>query len=243
MKVQTKQELARTLDYSILPKQTTREEILFGCQKAREYHFAALYTSSSYWTPLVAKELADCPDIEIGTGISFPFGTAPIEVKTYEMKKALSDGCTAIDMVINCGALRSGDVATVREEVRRLVDLCRGRAVSKCIFDVCFLTEAEIKTVCDLVLEYGVDYAKTSTGQFEGPTLGQVLLMKKLLAGTPIKLKVAGVKFPRPQNAVTFLNAGADRIGTRAAVEIVEAWDQLLAAGLVCPCQSEAAVA
>jgi deoxyribose-phosphate aldolase len=74
---------------------------------------------------------------------------------------------------------------------------------------------------------------KTSTGQFEGPSLEQFLLMKETLKGTNVKLKVAGVKFPRPQNAYIFIMAGADRIGTRAAPEIVDAFDKLRELGII----------
>jgi deoxyribose-phosphate aldolase len=84
-----------------------------------------------------------------------------------------------------------------------------------------------------MVAEAGCDYAKTATGQFEGPTMEQFLVMKKTLAGTNVKLKVAGVKFPRPQNAYAFMLAGADLIGTRAAIAIINALDQMREIGLV----------
>lgn len=232
MKITSKEELARALDYSVLPKQTTRKEIIDACAITREYRFAAFYTSSPYWSFLVAEELADYPEIEIGTGIAFPFGSAPLSVKRVEMEKALEAGCTAIDMVINCGALRSGEISVVDEEIRLLAEICRGRAVSKCILDVCFLTEEEIRRASESIIKYQIDFAKTSTGQFEGPNLSQILLMKQIFQGTEVKLKVAGVKFPRPQNALIFLNAGADRIGTRAAVEIINSWDDLVSIGL-----------
>ena len=86
---------------------------------------------------------------------------------------------------------------------------------------------------CRLVAAAGVQYAKTSTGQFEGPDMRQFLVMRDTLRGTPVKLKVAGVKFPRPQNALAFLMAGADRIGTRAAPEIVDALEMLREIGMV----------
>jgi deoxyribose-phosphate aldolase len=104
---------------------------------------------------------------------------------------------------------------------------------TKVILEVCFLTDEEIATACKLVAEAGVQFAKTSSGQFEGPSLEQFLVMKRTLAETSVKLKVAGVKFPRPQNAYNFIMAGADRIGTRAAPEIVDALNQLRDLGLV----------
>ncbi|MGL6195740.1 MAG: deoxyribose-phosphate aldolase [Thermoguttaceae bacterium] len=233
MKIKTKEELARVMDYSILPKQTVEKEILEGCALTRKYRFAAFYTSSSYWTPLVVSELAGFDDVEIGIGVAFPFGTAPLELKMFEIEQAIERGCTAIDLVLNIGAVKSKKFTEARTEIEKFAEVCRGRAVSKCILEVCYLSDEEIKTVCEMVRDAKIDYAKTSTGQFEGPSLQQVLLMRKTLENSPVKLKVSGVKSPRPQNAIAFLQAGASRIGTRAAVEIVESWDSLVEAGLI----------
>jgi deoxyribose-phosphate aldolase len=95
------------------------------------------------------------------------------------------------------------------------------------------LTDEEIATGAKLVAEAGVQYCKTSSGQFEGPTMEQFIVMKEALKDAPVRLKVSGVKFPRPQNTLVFIQAGAERIGTRAAVEIVEAFDTMKAIGLV----------
>lgn len=84
-----------------------------------------------------------------------------------------------------------------------------------------------------LIAEAGLDYAKTSTGQYEGPSMDQFLVMKKALTGTGVRLKVAGVKFPRPQNAYAFIKAGAELIGTRASGQIIDAYDQMKEIGLL----------
>jgi deoxyribose-phosphate aldolase len=224
--------LAKTLDFSILPKQTTEAEVREGCAVTRRYGFAAFYTSSAYWAPLVRDELAGIDDVEIGTGIAFPFGSAPASVKAFEVEDAVRRGCTAVDMVMNIGALKSGDHKAVAEELR-LFKVAAGQAVTKCILEVCYLSHDQIATAGKLVAEAGVEYVKTSSGQFEGPSLEQFLVMREAVRGTPVRLKVAGVKFPRPQNAMVFLLAGADRIGTRAAPEIVDALDTLRNIGLV----------
>jgi deoxyribose-phosphate aldolase len=223
--------LAKALDYSILPKQTTEAEVREGCAVTRAYHFAAFYTSSAYWSPIVKQELAGLPDVEIGTGIAFPFGSAPAAVKAFEVEDAVRRGCTTVDMVMNIGALKSGCHRDVEEELRLFVKAA-GPAVTKCILEVCYLTREEIATAAKLVAAAGIQYAKTSSGQFEGPSLEQFLAMRDALAGTPVKLKVAGVKFPRAQNAMAFLMAGADRIGTRAGPEIVDALDTLRSIGM-----------
>ncbi len=231
LKTLTKEKLARMLDYSILPKYTQEKEIREGCAKAREYRFAAFYSSSAHWTPVIKEELAGYDDIEIGTGISFPFGSAPPAVKAFEVEDAVKRGCTAVDMVMNIGALKDKDYGTVKEELKLFKDAA-GHAVTKCILEVCFLTDEEITAGSKLIAEAGIDYAKTSTGQFDGPSMEQFLVMKEALAGTAIKLKVSGVKFPRAQNALVFILAGAERLGTRAAIEIVEGLDTMKKIGL-----------
>ncbi len=231
LKTLDKKTLARMMDFSILPKQTREREIREGCALARQYHFAAFYTSSAYWTPVVKEELAGFDDIEIGTGIAFPFGSAPAAVKAFEVEDAVKRGCTTVDMVMNVGALKDGNYAAIREELQCFAKAA-GNAVSKCILEVCYLTDAEIAAGAKMIAEAGIQFAKTSTGQFEGPTLEQFLVMKEALKGTPVRLKVSGVKFPRPQNALVFIMAGAERIGTRAAVEIVEGLDSLKAIGM-----------
>jgi len=226
-----KRSIAKAFDYSILAKNSTEAEIREGCRVAREYGFAAFYTSSPYFSPIVAEELAGT-DIEVGTGIAFPFGSQTSAVKAFETEEAIRRGCTAVDIVMNIGALKDGDHKAVREELGAFV-AAAGSAVTKCILEVNFLTDDQIATGCKLIADAGIQYAKTSSGQFDGPSLEQFLVMRETLAGTGIKLKVAGVKFPRPQNAYAFILAGADRIGTRAAAQIVDAFDSLRELGLI----------
>jgi deoxyribose-phosphate aldolase len=223
--------LGKCFDHSVLPKQTTEAEIRSGCREAVKYNCAAFYSASPYWTPIVVEELAGS-DVLPATGIAFPFGVVPSRIKAAETELAVQLGCKAVDTVINAGALRSGDLAEIKAELKDF-KAAAGDAITKVILDVCFLSDDEIKRVCEVIAEVGCDYAKTATGQFEGPTMDQFLVMKHALVGTPVKLKVAGVKFPRPQNAYAFLLAGADLIGTRAAIEIISALPQMREIGLV----------
>jgi deoxyribose-phosphate aldolase len=95
------------------------------------------------------------------------------------------------------------------------------------------LSDEDIRNACSLIAEAGIQYAKTSSGQFEGPSLEQFMVMRQTLEGSGTRLKVAGVKFPRPQNAYVFLLAGADRIGTRDAPAIIDSLDLLREIGMV----------
>jgi deoxyribose-phosphate aldolase len=224
--------LAKVFDYSILPKETQEAGIRKGCEVTRKYEFAAFYSSSPFWAPVIREELADYPDIEIGTGIAFPWGSQPASVKALETEEAVKLGCTAVDLCINVGALKDKRLDVVREELRLFVKAA-GPAVTKCIIECCFLSNEDIQNVCNLIAEQGVQYAKTSSGQFEGPNLEQFMVMRRTLEGTGVKLKVAGVKFPRPQNAFVFLLAGADRIGTRDAPVMIESLDLLREIGMI----------
>ena len=225
--------VAKALDFSILPKQTQESEILQGCDLTRKYGFAAFYTSSAFWTPIVKRELEGF-DVEIGAGIAFPLGTVPPAVKAFETEDAVARGCTAVDLVMNVGAMKDKRFDIIEEEMKLFVRAA-GPAVTKCIIEVCYLTDSEIVTACEMIAAAGVQYAKTSTGQFEGPSLEKFLCMRNALKDTPVKLKVAGVQSPRPQNAYTFFLAGADRIGTRAAPAIVDALDMMRQIGLLPP--------
>ena len=227
--------VGRLFDYSVLPKHTTESEIRKGCREAIQYNCAAFYSASPFWTPVVVEELRGS-DVRVAAGIDFPFGASSAVVKAFETEKAVEAGCTAVDLTMNIGALKSGRLDVVRQELADFVKAA-GSALTKIIIEVCFLSDEEIQTACKLVAESGANYAKTSTGQFEGPSMSQFLLMRETLKDSNVKLKVSGVKFPRPQNAYTFILAGAELIGTRAAPEIIDALDQMRAVGLVPPYQ------
>ena len=117
-------------------------------------------------------------------------------------------------------------------EFKEYVDAAQG-VMTKMIIETCFLTKEEIVTATKLVCEAGIDWVKTSTGQYGGPSVQDVMLMVDAVKGTKTKVKVAGVKDPRPQNAFCFIQAGAELIGTRAAVEILDAVDDLRKIGLI----------
>jgi len=223
--------VGKLFDYSVLPKQSTESDIRQGCREAVKYNCAAFYSATPYWTPVIKEEL-EGSDVLVATGIDFPFGASASVVKAFETEQAVAAGCQSVDIVINIGALKSGSVEVVRQELKDFVT-ASGDALTKVILEVCYLSDQEIVTACNLVAETGADYAKTSTGQFEGPSMSQFLLMRETLKETDVRLKVAGVKFPRPQNAYAFIMAGAELIGTRAAPEIIDALDQMRDIGLV----------
>lgn len=225
--------VGKCFDHSVLPKNTTEEDIREGCREAVKYNCATFYSSTYFWMPVILEELAGS-DVLPGTGLDFPFGVSPAKLKAFEAEEAVKAGAKALDTVMNIGALRSGKYDIVLHETKDFVKAAQGN-ITKVILDTAFLTDDEIASACKIVAEAGADYAKTATGQFEGPSLEQFLIMKETLKNTDVKLKVAGVKFPRPQNAYCFIMAGAELIGTRAAPEIIDALDQMREIGIVPP--------
>lgn len=226
-----KKGLGKVFDHSVLPKTTQEKDIREGCREAVKYNCAAFYSASPFWTPIVKEELAGS-DVLVATGIDFPFGVSPSKVKAFETEYAVKAGCTAVDLVINVGALKDRKYDVIRQELKDFADAA-GSAITKVILEVCFLTDDEIKAGCEMIRDAGIHYAKTASGQFEGPSMEQFLVMRETLKGSKVKLKVAGVKFPRPQNAYAFILAGADLIGTRSAPQIIDALDQMREIGIV----------
>ena len=227
----TKKEAGKLFDYAVLPKQTTEHEIREGCRKAVAYNCMAFCYSSTYWTRIVSEELKGS-DLLNGAAIGFPFGQQSSKLKALEAEEAVRLGATVLDSCMNVGALKDNKYHEILQEFREYKKAA-GPAVTKMILEVCYLTDEEIVAACNLIAEAGIDWAKTSTGQYAGPTMEQVLLMVNTLKGTNTRVKVSGVKFPRPQNAYMFLLAGADLIGSREAPEIIDSLDTMRKIGVV----------
>lgn len=227
----TKWDMGKLFDFSVLPKDTTEADIRNGCRLAREYNCKAFCFSSSEWTPIVAEELAGT-DILVGAAIGFPFGQQSSAVKAFETAEAVRLGATVLDNCMNVGDLKDRKYDKIRAEFKDYVDAASG-VMTKMIIETCFLTKEEIRIASELVAEAGIDWVKTSSGQYAGPSVLDVDIMVNAVKGTKTKVKVAGVKDPRPQNAFAFIQAGAELIGTRAAIEILDAVDDLRRIGLV----------
>lgn len=227
----TKRDVGKLFDYAILPKDTTEKDIREGCKKAIEYNCKAFCYSSSYWTPIVVEELKGT-DLLVGAGIGFPFGQQSSAVKAFETEEAVRMGATVLDNCMNVGALKDKKYDEVLQEFKDYKKAA-GPAITKMILDVAFLTDEEIATACKLIAEAGIDWAKSASGQYEGPALEQVLIMVDTLKDSETKVKVSGVKFPRAQNAYTFLMAGAELIGTRDAPAIIDSLDTMRRIGIV----------
>lgn len=236
-KIKSKKEVGKCFDYAILPKQTTEQTIRDCCKEAIKYNRKAFCFSSSYWTPIVAEELKGT-DILVGAAIGFPFGQQTSAVKAFETEEAVRMGATVLDNCMNVGALKDKRYDEIKQEFKEYVEAAQG-VMTKMIIEVCYLTDDEIKAACELCIEAGIDWVKSSTGQYAGPTLEQVILMADCCKGTNTRVKVSGVKDPRPQNAYVFLRAGADLIGTRQAPQIIDSFDTMRKIGIIPPYEGE----
>ena len=225
----TPSQYAKHLDMAYHLQSLTEPDIRSSAAEARAAGVAAFYTNS-YWIGVVADVLAGS-DVRVGSAIAFPYGSVPTRVKIAEIEASLDDGATAVDMVVNIGALRGQDLTLVETEVAELQQRCAGRALSKLIFEVGFLTDEEIVTLTKIGVDAGVDYVKTSTGSQAFPNEAQVRLMLEHTAGTATQVKVSGL--PRTFTLAAtlwMLELGVDLMGTRSAAALVRQYADLYAA-------------
>lgn len=207
-------------DHTILKPEASREAVIKICKEALEHDFASVCVNQ-YRTALAAEQLKDS-DVMVCTVVGFPLGAVSTEVKAFETRQAIADGAQEIDMVINVGALKDGDYDYVREDIRALKEVCGDKVHLKVIIETCLLTDEEKVRACELAVEAGADFVKTSTGfSAGGATAEDVALMKKTV-GNRAGVKASG-GIRDKETAQRMIEAGADRLGTSATVKIVEA--------------------
>ena len=190
------------------------------CDEARAYNFA-MVAVNSVQVKLCKKFLKDT-DVHVGAAIGFPLGQTTIASKVFETVDAIQNGADEIDYVINITELKDGNYDYIREEMRQIVAECRkANVISKVIFENCYLTQEEKEILCKIALEVKPDSIKTSTGfGTGGATLDDVKLMKSIV-GDAVKVKAAG-GVRDLETCMAMVEAGAERIGTSAAVKITE---------------------
>ena len=155
-------ELAKYIDHTLLKADATKDKIEKLCEEAKEYGFASVCVNPA-WVPLAA-ELLKGSEVKVCTVIGFPLGATTPEVKRFETENAIQNGAQEVDMVINIGALKSGDDELVKKDIQAVVEAAKGKALVKVIIETCLLTEEEKVKACKLSVEAGADYVKTSTG-------------------------------------------------------------------------------
>ncbi|MBQ9828018.1 MAG: deoxyribose-phosphate aldolase [Lachnospiraceae bacterium] len=200
------------------------------CEKAVKYNCRAV-NAAPMWLP-ITREILKGTNTKVGGGISFPLGFDMPKTKAYICEQLLEGGVESMDFLINYEALKAGRDDIVKEELRLIKDLCKD-IECKSIFEVAMLTDEEIKRASSYAVEAGIDYIKTSTGTMAGPTMPQLKIIFDAVAGSATKVKVSGVKAPRPQNAFAYFATGVDIIGSQGAFEIIESLDLMREMGVV----------
>ncbi|HLK67055.1 MAG TPA: deoxyribose-phosphate aldolase [Bryobacteraceae bacterium] len=213
--------IAALIDHTILKPDATRADVIKVCREARQYHFASVCVNP-YWVPLVRAELAGSP-VKVCTVVGFPLGATSTEAKVAETAAALRAGAQEIDMVINVGALRSGDQEAVKLDIQQVVKVSHdAKAIVKVILETALLDDNQKAVACTLAKLAGADFVKTSTGFGpSGATAHDIALMRSVV-GPEMGVKASG-GIRTLQDLQTMKAAGASRIGASASVKIVEA--------------------
>ncbi len=213
--------IAALIDHTILKPEATRNDVIKVCREARQYNFASVCVNP-YWVPLVKSELAGSP-VLVCTVVGFPLGATSTEAKVCETENAIRAGAQEIDMVINVGALRSGDTDAVRKDIAGVVQVAhKGRAIVKVILETALLDDTQKTVACQIAKAAGANFVKTSTGfSTAGATAHDIALMRAAV-GPAMGVKASG-GIRTLQDVQTMTAAGATRIGASASVKIVEA--------------------
>jgi deoxyribose-phosphate aldolase len=224
-------DVAPLIDHTLLRPDATRAEIERLCREALELGFATVCVNPTWVATCadlmgrgsrVAAGLQTRPRPGVCSVVGFPFGAATCDVKHYEARRAIFDGATEIDMVINIGALKSGELPLVARDIEAVVAPCREvGALSKVIIEAALLSDEEKVAACAIAKAAGADFVKTSTGFGKGgATVADVSLMRRVVGGAMGVKAAGGVR--DLQSVQAMIAAGATRVGASAGVRIVQ---------------------
>ncbi|HPW53650.1 MAG TPA: deoxyribose-phosphate aldolase [Erysipelotrichaceae bacterium] len=220
----TPKELAGYIDHANLKAFLTEEDLKKLCDDADR--FGCRIVAINSYPVKFCKEYLKNSEVGVGAAISFPLGQTTIETKVQETINAIKDGADEIDYVINIGKAKEHNYEYIREEMQRIVKVCKDNNVTvKAIFENCYLTDEEKIELCHVAREVQPDYIKTSTGFGSGgATLEDVRLMVREVDGK-VKVKAAsGIR--NLKDALKFIEAGAERLGTSAAETIIRQFNE-----------------
>ena len=212
--------VAALIDHTLLKPEASQREIETLCREAAEFGFATVCVNPT-WVATCARLLKGSR-VQVCSVVGFPLGATTADVKHYETRRAIFDGACEIDMVINVGALKSGQLHVVERDIAAVTGPCRETgAISKVIIEAALLTDEEKITACTLAKAARADFVKTSTGFGPGgATVADVALMRRVV-GDEMGVKAAGGV--RDLQALTaMVGAGASRVGASAGVRIVQ---------------------
>jgi deoxyribose-phosphate aldolase len=223
---QVNPEIAHLIDHTLLKPEATVQQISQLCHEALLYNFASVCVNPTHVK--LAATLLKNSDVKVGTVIGFPLGATSSAAKVAETEQALNDGASEIDMVINIGAIKSGDYALVEQDIAGVVQMAHRRgALCKVIIETALLTDDEKVRASQLAKKAGADFVKTSTGfNVGGATIEDVRLIRHAV-GPGLGVKASGGirTLSDVQNMVA---AGATRLGSSAGVKIIQEAQKIL---------------
>jgi deoxyribose-phosphate aldolase len=211
-------ELAGYIDHTLLKPESVATQFEQLCSDAIRYKFKSVCVNSS-WIPFVAKKLRGT-GVKVCSVIGFPLGEMDTRSKAFEARSAIGNGAEELDMVINVGALKSGNLKLVEEDIRAIKRACRTNTVLKVILETGLLTDEEKIIACEISKKAGADFVKTSTGfSGSGATVHDVALMRRIV-GPQMGVKASG-GIRNFDQAISLINAGANRLGCGASIDII----------------------
>ncbi|MDF2592463.1 MAG: deoxyribose-phosphate aldolase [Clostridia bacterium] len=213
-----KKTLASYIDHTILKADAQGKDVEKLCKEAAEFEFASVCVNAA--NTKLAAELLKGTIVKVCTVVGFPLGATLPQVKAFEAQEAIKAGAGEVDMVINVGALKSGQLDIVENDIKAVVDACKNKALLKVIIETCLLTNEEKIIACQLAKKAGADFVKTSTGfSTGGATVEDIMLMRKTV-GPAMGVKASG-GVRDLETSLKMIEAGATRIGASASVNIV----------------------
>jgi deoxyribose-phosphate aldolase len=213
------EQVAKTIDHSLLRPELETEAVRAGCELARNFNVASACVKPC--DVALARQLLAGSEVKVSTVIGFPHGSSASAVKAFEAGQAIAEGAEELDMVLNIARLRSGAVDEVRSDIQAVVKVAAGQALVKVILENAYLDDGQKVLGCRLSEEAGADFVKTSTGFApSGATLEDLRLMRRTVSPA-IGVKAAG-GIRTLDALIDALNAGATRIGATATQSILE---------------------
>lgn len=214
------EKLNKFIDHTLLKADASDEQIKKLCEEAKTYDFMSVCVNTA--NVRNASELLKGTDVKVCCVVGFPLGAMSSAVKAYEAEDAIKNGAKEVDMVVNVGKIKSKDWDYVKDDIAKVVNVCKGKALTKVIIETCLLTDDEKVKVCEIAKDVKADFVKTSTGfSTGGATVEDVKLMRKTV-GPDMGVKASG-GVRTYEDAMKMIEAGATRIGTSNGVAIVSA--------------------
>ncbi|MBS4762253.1 deoxyribose-phosphate aldolase [Carnobacteriaceae bacterium zg-ZUI252] len=213
-------ELNRYIDHTILKPEASLEDITRICSEAKAFEFMSVCVQPT-WVKEASEQLKDSV-VKVCTVIGFPHGANTPEAKAFETGNAIENGADEVDMVINVGAVKSGNWELVEKDIQAVVSVAKEKgALSKVIIETCLLTDEEKVKVCQICKTVGADFVKTSTGfSTGGASIEDVRLMRQTV-GEQMGVKASGGVRSK-EDALAMIEAGATRLGASSGVQICQ---------------------